>query len=87
MSVRSYLTPPQIAKTLGVTAEKVIGWIRRGELRASNIATNLGGRPRFIVAPADLAAFLESRRPQPPAPRQQRRRQPAGMVDYLADIS
>lgn len=87
MSVRRFKTPPEIAREMGITAEKVIGWIRRGELRGSNIAANLSGRPRYIVADDDLSAFLASRQPQPPAPRQPRRRQEAGMVDYLADIS
>lgn len=30
-----YLTPPAIAKRLGISPDRVIGWIRRGELRGS----------------------------------------------------
>src|SRR5437660_5835359 len=40
------LTPPEVAKMWGITPEKVIAFIRSGELRAINVATRLGGRPR-----------------------------------------
>lgn len=56
-----YVTPPVIAKRLRISCEKVIGWILAGELRASNLAAKLGGRPRYRVAEADLADFLERR--------------------------
>src|SRR5262245_41173577 len=62
------LTPPQVADRLSITPEKVLHWIRSGELRAVNVATKLGGRPRYRVIPADLAAF-ESRRAAVPDPR------------------
>src|SRR4051812_5843705 len=39
------MTPPQYAAKLGVSVEKVHGWIRRDELRAINVAAKLGGRP------------------------------------------
>jgi excisionase family DNA binding protein len=65
------LTPPQIAKQLRVSHDKVLDWIRRGELKASNLAT--GGRPRYVVTPDELAAFLKRREPQQPSPRARRR--------------
>src|SRR5688572_25907387 len=48
---RAVLTPPRIAKMIGVTPETVICWIRSGQLKASNIAR--GRRPRYVVVPAD----------------------------------
>ena len=53
------LTPPEIAKQLGADPATVIQWIRSGQLKASNLAT--GHRPRYVVQPADLEAFLKAR--------------------------
>ena len=81
-----FLSPPTIAKRLGVAPEKVHHWIRSGQLRAVNIATNLGGRARWAVHPDDLERFLAARQATPPAPRPQRRRIEKPVVDYLAGI-
>jgi len=56
-----WLSPPQVAKQLGVDPAKVIGWLRRGELVGVNVADRLGGRPRYRIDPAELAAFLQRR--------------------------
>jgi hypothetical protein len=71
---REYLTPPAIGKMLGVSCTKIIGWIERGELRASNLATNRANRARWYVARADLDSFLAARAATPPAPRVRSRR-------------
>ncbi|HUT90879.1 MAG TPA: helix-turn-helix domain-containing protein [Thermoguttaceae bacterium] len=55
------LTPPQLARHLSVSPEKIHAWIRSGELRAVNIATNPKGRRRYVIDPADVEAF-EARR-------------------------
>ena len=55
------LTPPQLASRLGVGTEKVLSWIRSGELRAMNAATKPNGRPRYLIDIEDLRAF-ENRR-------------------------
>ena len=60
----SYLTPPQIAKALGVGNDKVWGWIRRGELTATNVTTKPGGRPRWRISKEDFDAFRKGKRPQ-----------------------
>jgi hypothetical protein len=58
----TWLTPPQIAKQLAVDTKKVIKhWIKSGELKAVNVASAAGGRPRYRVDPAELARFLLSR--------------------------
>ena len=67
------LTPPEVAKMWGITPEKVIAFIRSGELRAINVATRLGGRPRFLIDVSDLAAF-EARRAVVPQTKPVRRR-------------
>jgi excisionase family DNA binding protein len=60
----SYLTPPQIAKALGVGNDKVWGWIRRGELVATNVTTKPGGRPRWRISKEDFDAFRKGKQPE-----------------------
>ena len=81
-----HLTTPQVAKRLGVNQDKVLNWIRSGELRAMNYATRQSGRPRYRVAESDLAAFLASRAtvPTPPATRgRSRRKTDAAVTEYF----
>ena len=65
---RAVLTPPEIAEQLGAAPETVTGWIKSGQLKGANLATDR--RPRYVVEPDDLATFLKSRQPQPPVKRQ-----------------
>lgn len=67
-----YLTPPMIAARLRVSSQKVLGWIRRGELRAFNVSDS--HCPRYRVNPDDFDACLHGREVSPPLPRTQRRR-------------
>ena len=82
--VASYLTPPQVARQFGIDAKKITGWIRRGELKAVNLATTTSGRPRWKISPADLEAFLAARSagPMPKVSRQRRRKTP-GITEYF----
>jgi len=58
----------KIAKMYGCNVYKILTWIRNGELKAINIATKLGGRPRYIVKREELEAFERRRQVQPPPP-------------------
>jgi len=58
------LTPPQVAKRLGVNPDKVLSWIRSGELSAVNVTIKPGGRPKYRIASADLESFKNRRTPQ-----------------------
>lgn len=82
---RPYLSPPQAADLLGIAAEKVCLWIARGELRATNVATTLSGRPRWRIHRADLEAFLNSRSaaPEPPPATRQRRKRDESVIEYF----
>src|SRR5437868_6901944 len=71
---RQYLTPPDIAKLLRVSPEKVLGWICRGELKAVNVSN--GFRPRFRVSRDKLDAFFAAREVQPPPAHPRRKCQP-----------
>jgi len=69
----SWLSPPQIAKQLGIDPAKIIAWINSGQLNAINVAENLAGRPRYRVSSQALEDFLR-RRSTSPAPQPVRRR-------------
>lgn len=81
---KEFLTPPDVARMLDVSPDKVISWCRTGELRAVNMAASLATRPRYRIKRADLEAFLERRTIGPPPPRARRRRktEPAGEERY-----
>src|SRR5262249_40099423 len=79
---RTKLTPPELARRWGVAVEKILQWIRTGELRATNFASSLAlKRPRWKIDMADALAFEQHRaavpvaKPEPHAlpPRRTRR--------------
>ena len=56
------LTPAEAGRRLGVSADTVLAWIRRGELPAANLSiTRASQRPRYRVRLADLLQFYDSR--------------------------
>ena len=60
----------------------VLGWIRRGELKAINVARSGSSRPKWRVTQESLDAFESLRTPAPPLPQTRRRkRQPLDVVD------
>jgi hypothetical protein len=67
-----------------VGPDKVLGFIRRGELVAVNVATHTSGRPQYRVTPEAVAAF-ESRRTSAPLPKLPRRKRKPDMKDYFPD--
>ena len=80
-----YLRPSDIAMSRGVNVLKVLGWIKAGELRATNYATSKAGKlPRWRISPADLEAFDQARSAVPSAPVTRRSRRKAGhVVEYF----
>lgn len=79
--MRGY-TVKEIAERYRVGEDKVRGWIRRGELRAINIATHLCGRPRFVIPPDALPEFEKRRTAAEPPKPPRRKRLPKGVIDY-----
>ena len=78
-----FLTPPQVAKILGVSADHVVKFIGRNELRAVN--TSLSPRPRWKVDPAELQAFILRRSNGEPTaiPSRRRKRQEPPAKHYV----
>jgi excisionase family DNA binding protein len=70
-----YLTPPEVAKLLRVSQQKVLGWIPRAELRAVNVGN--GMRPQYRVSREWLDMFLEAREVHPPSNLARRVRRPS----------
>jgi hypothetical protein len=62
---RQKLTPPQLAKLWGCSVQKIIWFIRSGELRAITLATSRSGRPRYAIDLDDIAAFERARQVVP----------------------
>jgi hypothetical protein len=80
------LTVLDVAKRYRVSPDKVRAWIRRGEIKAVNVAANLCGKPQLRVTQESLAEFERLRSaavPTPEAPGRRRRR--AATVDYFPD--
>jgi hypothetical protein len=65
-------------------ADKIRGFLRRGELVGINIAANLSGRPQFRVTVESVRAF-EQRRSTVPPPKPSKRRKRTDFVDYYPD--
>ena len=75
MTTRQKMTPPALAKLWGVSVDKIIAFIRRGELRAIDSSSDRGSpRPRFLIDHKDIEAFELARAVAPPAPKTRRRR-------------
>lgn len=80
------LTPPEVARELRVAYEKVIGWIRSGELPATNVASGTSTLPRYRVDRADLRAFELARSVEPPAKRRRRAAPAPRPGGYMAAV-
>lgn len=81
---KSKLTPPELARLWGISPDKVLSWIRSGELRAINIATDRTARPRYVIDEKDIAAFEQRRaNGSQPAQRLMRKRRSApGVIQF-----
>lgn len=78
MTLERTYRPQDIAEHLGVGVYKVMGWIRRGELKAYNIS-NSAIKPRWRIKLSDVEAFMEGRSNRINlVPKQKRRRRPPG---------
>jgi len=72
----------EIRERYGVGEHTVLGWIRRGELRAIDVSRNQSGRPKWRITQEALDAFELARTPTPPVPRARRRKHPAEVIEY-----
>jgi hypothetical protein len=83
-AIQTGLTPNELGKLFRVSSDKILSWIRSGELGAINTASNRCGRPRFVILPRHIAEFENRRKAaDPPAPPRRRRQQT--VKDYYPD--
>jgi predicted site-specific integrase-resolvase len=66
--MRTTITAKQYAQQLGVSENKVLAWIRTGQLRALNVASNVKNRPRWKITADARREFEESRTAKPSEP-------------------
>jgi hypothetical protein len=77
-------TPREVARIIRMSKDRVLDMIRRGELQAINTAPTRCGRPRYIILPEHLAAWVRGRTVSAPAkPARRRRRE---LKDYFEDL-
>jgi transposase len=79
----THTTPPKVAKRYGVSEDKVLGWINRGELRAINVAARLGGRPRWRIPEDAIVEFEAARSAQPSVRTTRRRRKQEHVIQFF----
>ena len=79
-----YFVPRALAKRWSVCVDKVLNFIRSGELRAFNVAAKKSKRPRYRIPLESVRQFEEQTRaaaaseaPAAPAPSRRRKRVPA----------
>jgi hypothetical protein len=64
-----------------IGGDKIRLFIRRGELVAVNVATNLSGKPQWRITAESVEKF-EHRRSSAPLPKPARRQKRTSIVDY-----
>jgi hypothetical protein len=51
------ISPPEFALLKSVSVNTVLGWIKSGELKATNLASRTSRRPRYRISPAARRDF------------------------------
>jgi hypothetical protein len=74
-------TVADLCRRWKVGADKIRGFLRRGELVGVNVATNLSGRPQWRITRESVEQF-EKRRTSAPPPKPPRRKRQPHFVDY-----
>ena len=81
---RTTWTPPELAREWGVSPDKILTWIRNGELPATNLATERSGRPRYRIDAEGIAAFKAKRAVViAPSPAPRRRRTSPDVIEFF----
>jgi hypothetical protein len=76
-------TVADLCRRWKIGGDKIRSFLRRGELVAVNVATNLSGRPQWRITPESVERF-EQRRSSAPPPKPVRRRKRTPGIDYYA---
>ncbi len=76
-SCQRTMTTAELARLWRVGRDKVLGWIRRGELKAFNVATDPLGPPKYRIPIDALENFKAERAPMLARPARSPRRRKA----------
>lgn len=83
----SYMSPPQLAKLWRCKSEKVLTFIKTGQLEAVDLSLRPGvGRPRWKITPESVKRFEAARSNRTAArsaPRKYARRQKPSIPQYV----
>jgi hypothetical protein len=80
------VTPPELARRWGVSADKITFWIVTGQLRAIDVSMRRGERPRYLIDEDDIAAFEAAREVAPPTLPPARRKKPATPAGFIRNF-
>jgi len=79
-------TVREVARRYRVGVARVLGWIRRRELRAIDRRDASSARPSYVVTAEALAEFERGRCGASAPPKAPRRRKKTEEVDYFPDL-
>lgn len=81
---QEFFSAPAVAKLLNVDRNRVIQYIRRGELRAVDVSLHRAVRPRWRISRKDLEAFLSCRSstPQPEMKRRRKKKTDNNIIEF-----
>jgi hypothetical protein len=77
-------TVADLCRRWRIGADKIRGFLRRGELVGVNVASSLCGKPQWRITAESVEQF-EKRRTSAPPPRPQRRRRQSAVIDFYPD--
>jgi hypothetical protein len=80
---RRGMTTRELSRSLRVGRDRIRRWIASGQLQAVNLADYPSARPKYVVLPEYLAAFLKRRSASPPPKAPRRKRRPADYIDFF----
>jgi hypothetical protein len=78
----AYYSVQALSQSLKVSEDKVLAWIRSGELAAINVATSVGRRPRWRITAEAWDGFA-ARRTQTVAPRHRQIRKSKTVTEFF----
>jgi transposase len=78
----STYTVRDLVERYGVGDHTVLGWIRRGELKAIDVSRSRSGRPTWRITPEAITEFEAARTASPPKPRTRCRKKAIEVTPY-----
>ena len=71
-----------LCERFAIGEHTILGWIKRGELKAINVSRKQGGRPKWRITEEALAAFEQLRTPTPTPSQTRRKKQSTNVIEF-----